>query len=217
MIARETLDAAAADPRSPAWQLIWQHCLRPDSLRPGTGSPGTGSPGDAVALLPWLARTCAAFAPRDRVDAVALAGIVALEAGAAARAPYAGDIATLRTLARESLAAGGHCDHAFVQLQKAVLGLDGDRVWSSELGLVVAGEVELRCPACTEELLLCLEPGPTAIEPGLSSGLARRLHAEASEAGLDRVATALTRLFGHVGCPACGHTFAIADVVADQW
>jgi uncharacterized protein (UPF0212 family) len=24
-------------------------------------------------------------------------------------------------------------------------------------------------------------------------------------------------LFGHVGCPACGHTFAIADVVADQW
>ncbi|WP_035855780.1 hypothetical protein [Cryptosporangium arvum] len=44
------LDAATADPESPAWSRIWG-----ESCRQGTCTPGS------PALLPWLARTSAGF------------------------------------------------------------------------------------------------------------------------------------------------------------
>lgn len=65
---QEALDAAADDPASPAWDVIWQESCH----------QGTCDPASAV-LLPWLARTCANFSPQDRERAVLLAGFIAVD------------------------------------------------------------------------------------------------------------------------------------------
>ncbi|MEU1398372.1 hypothetical protein ABZ403_20235 [Micromonospora zamorensis] len=202
-VAQETLDAAAANSISPAWARIWN----------GPSPDGTWDLPEP-AVLPWLARTCSAFSPRERVEVLALAGVVARAADAASRTLYAQEIATLRALACDGLADEAFHDSTFVGLQQAVLGLDGEKVWSSELSHIKGGEAELECPACESELLLCLEPGESTIEPGLSSELAERLHVEAVQAGREFVATSLTKLFGRFTCPECRTTFNIADQVA---
>ncbi|SCG40849.1 hypothetical protein GA0070619_1025 [Micromonospora zamorensis] len=88
------------------------------------------------------------------------------------------------------------------------------RLGDADVSHIKGGEAELECPACESELLLCLEPGESTIEPGLSSELAKRLHAEAVQAGREFVATSLTKLFGRFTCPECRTTFNIADQVA---
>ncbi|MFC7532055.1 hypothetical protein [Actinoplanes sp. GCM10030250] len=201
-IAQEVLDMAAGDPRSPAWQQIWNF-PSPDGVRV-IPEP---------AILPWLARTCAAFTPTDRVEVLELAGVVARTADAKSRTAYAPEIAALRVFASEALANEAFHDYTFVRLLMADLGLCGEGVWSSELSVVNGGEVEVDCPECGEELLLCLEPGQSTIEPGLSSELAGRLHAAAVRAGRESVATALSRLFGCFTCPGCSATFDIAGQV----
>lgn len=215
-ITPEVLDSAAADPASPAWDRIWRT----------SGGQGSCDPASA-ALLPWLARTCAAFAPRDRERAVVLAGYLALDATDADREVYADQIAALRALAVECLP-DASTDDMFVQLQQAVAGFDGDEVWGRELDRLNAGEVDVQCPECEEELLVDLRPGHAAIEPGyawtepghaaiepcLPSELPRRLHGEAVRAGREPVATALGRLFGRFSCPECGARFVLADHLA---
>lgn len=208
-ITSEVLDAAAADPASPAWDRIWQ----------ASGDQGSGDPAGA-ALLPWLARTCAAFIPRDRERAVILAGHLALDATDADREVHADQITALRALAVECLS-DASTDDMFVYLQQAVAGFDGDELWGRELDRVNAGEVDVECPECAEELLVDLRPGHapigpghTATEPGLPSKLARRLHAEAVQAGRKTVASALDRLFGRFDCPECGTGFVLADHLA---
>ena len=86
------LNAAAADPESPAWSRIWG-----ESCHQGTCTPGS------PALLPWLARTSAGFRSEQRTRAVALAGFIALDATEADRAEYRDDIETLRRVTREGL------------------------------------------------------------------------------------------------------------------
>ncbi|MEH1059322.1 hypothetical protein V6U89_29460 [Micromonospora sp. CPCC 206171] len=199
---QEALDAAAADPGSPAWDLIWQESCH----------QGTCDPASAV-LLPWLARTCATFRPQDRERAVVLAGFIAVDADDKSRGLYADDIATLRALTLECLASGGSSDTMFVYLQQAVLGFDGDEVWGKELDRINDGEVDVQCPACAEDLLIDLQSDGSSIEPGLSSQQATRLHAEALRVGHESVATALTYLFGRMSCPICGATFSVADEV----
>jgi hypothetical protein len=76
-ISSEVLDSAAADPASPAWDLIWQESCH----------QGTCDPASAV-LLPWLAQTCAAFSREDREKAVVLAGFIAVDTGDADRGAY---------------------------------------------------------------------------------------------------------------------------------
>ncbi|MEO3821700.1 hypothetical protein [Plantactinospora sp. B24E8] len=201
-IAPEVLDSAATDPTSPAWDRIWRE----------SGDQGSFAPASA-ALLPWLARTCAAFAPRDRERAVVLAGFIALDATDADRAVYADQVAALRALAVECLSVAS-TDDMFVQLQQAVAGFDGDEIWGRELDRVNAGEVDVQCPDCDEELLVDLRRGHAVIEPGLPSELARRLHAEAVQAGRESVAAALTRLFGRFSCSECGAGFVLADHLA---
>nr|WP_146218388.1 hypothetical protein [Micromonospora acroterricola] len=59
--------------------------------------------------------------------------------------------------------------------------MEGDEIWGKELDHVNDGEVDVRCPACEEELLVELdENGP--VEPGRSSELAVR-PADKSRAG----------------------------------
>jgi hypothetical protein len=199
---QEALDAAADDPASPAWDLIWQESCH----------QGTCDPASAV-LLPWLARTCANLSPQDRERGVVLAGFIAVDADDLSRGLYAGDIATLRALTLECLASGGSSDTMFVYLQQAVLGFDGDEVWGKELDRINDGEVDVQCPACAEDLLVDLQSGDSSIEPGLSSQLATRVHAEALRVGHESVATSLTYLFGRMICPVCGITFNPADEV----
>jgi hypothetical protein len=180
------LDSAAADPASPAWDLIWQESCH----------QGTCDPASAV-LLPWLAQTCAAFTPEAREKAVVLAGFIAADASDADRAAYADEITTLRVLALDGLSSASS-DNMFVYLQQAVLGLEGDEIWGKELDHINDGEVEVRCPECEEEVLLGLPSEDPPIEPGLSSDLAARLHAEAIQAGRESVAIAVTHLFGRL-------------------
>ncbi|GAA4556611.1 hypothetical protein [Planotetraspora kaengkrachanensis] len=203
---QDALDAAVADPGSPAWDLIWQESC----------DQGTCDPASAV-LLPWLARTCANFSPQDRERAVVLAGFIAVDADEKSRGLYADNIATLRALTLECLASGGSSDTMFVYLQQAVLGFDGDEVWGKELDRINDGEVDVQCPACAEDLLIDLQPVGSSIEAGLSSQLATRLHAEASRVGHESVVTALTYLFGRMNCPACGATFNVADEVTGSY
>lgn len=199
---QEVLDAAAADPSSPAWDVVSRESCH----------QGTCDPASAV-LLPWLARTCATFPPQDRERAVVLAGFIAVDADDKSRRLYADSIAALRALTLECLASGGSSDTIFVYLQQAVLGFDGDEVWGRELDRINDGEVDVRCPACAEDLVIDLQPDASAIEPGLSSPLATRLHAEASRVGYESVAIALTYLFGRMSCPVCDATFNVADEV----
>ncbi|MET7669697.1 hypothetical protein [Micromonospora luteifusca] len=200
---QEALDAAADDPASPAWDFIWQESCH----------QGTCDPASAV-LLPWLARTCANFSSQDRERAVVLAGFIAVDADDKSRGLYAEDIATLRAQTLECLASGASSDTTFVYLQQAILGFDGDEVWGKELDRINDGEVDVQCPACDEDLLIDLQTDGSSIEPGLSSQLATRLHAEALRLGHESVATTLTYLFGRVSCPECGATFNLADEVA---
>ncbi|MDZ5447432.1 hypothetical protein U2F26_32805 [Micromonospora sp. 4G57] len=130
---QEALDAAADDPGSSAWDLIWQESCH----------QGTCDPASAV-LLPWLARTCAIFRPQDRERAVVLAGFIAVDADDKSRGLYADDIATLRALTLECLSSGGSSDTMFVYLQQAVLGFDGDEVWGKELDRINDGEVDVQ-------------------------------------------------------------------------
>ncbi|MDH6464297.1 hypothetical protein M2302_004495 [Micromonospora sp. A200] len=197
----EVLDSAAADPASPAWSLIWD-----ESCHQGTFDPASG------ALLPWLARTCASFAPERRDGVVALAGFIAVDATDADRVAYSQEIATLRRLAVECLP-GASTDRDFVLLQQAVLGFDGDEIWGKEPDLVIDGEVDVQCPECEDELCLDLMAEDSPIEPWLTSHLAVRIHAEAVEAGRNSLATAFTYLFGRVHCPNCGTRFDLADQV----
>jgi hypothetical protein len=192
------LDAAAADPKSSAWTDIWRQ-----SCHQGTCDPAS------AALLPWLATTCAAFAQEDRVNVLVFAAAIAVDADGTGRRLYANDIATLRAMTLERLAAGTSDDATFVYLLQAVLAFEGDETWGKELDRVIAREVDIRCPMCEREALI--EFQPDLIEPGLSSELARRVHAAAEQAGRDQVATAFTYLFGRTSCTSCGTRFAIAD------
>jgi hypothetical protein len=201
-VSSEVLESAAADPASAAWDVIWQESCH----------QGTCDPASAV-LLPWLARTCAAFSRQDREKAVVLAGFIAVDASDVDRGAYADEIATLRTLAVDCLL-GASSDSMFVYLQQAVLGFDGDQIWGKELDHVNDGEVDVGCPGCEEELLVDLRSGDSPIEPGLCSELAGRLYAEAVQAGRESVATVLTYLFGRFSCPRCGTRFDLADHLA---
>jgi hypothetical protein len=201
-IPQDVLESAAADPASPAWDIIWE-----ESCHQGTCHPAS------ALLLPWLAQTCAAFSPQGREKAMVLAGFIAVDATVADRAAYAEEIAALRALATQSLA-GASTDTMFVYLQQSILGLDGDEVWGKQLDHVNDGEVDVLCPGCEEELLLDLTSDDSPVKPGLSSVLSRRLHTEAVQAGRNTVAVTLTHLFGQVLCPSCGTSFAIADHVA---
>jgi hypothetical protein len=201
-ISPEVLDSAAGDPASPAWDLIWQ-----ESCHQGTCDPAS------VVLLPWLRRTCTAFAPEDREKAVVLAGFIAADASDADRAAHTDEISALRVLALDCLP-GASSDSMFVYLQQAVLGFEGDEIWAKELDHINDGEVDVQCPECQEELLVDLPSEDPAIEPGLSTDLAARLHAEAVQAGRESVATALTHLFGSLNCPSCGTQFDLADHLA---
>ncbi|MEU1689057.1 hypothetical protein [Micromonospora sp. NPDC005707] len=201
-ISPDVLESAAADPASPAWRLIWE-----ESCHQGTCYPAS------ALLLPWLARTCAAFSRQEREEAVALAGFIAADTADTDRAAYAEEIMALRALAAESLP-GASTDSMFVYLQQAMLGFDGDEVWGKQLDRINDGEVDVQCPGCEEELTLDLTSDDSLIEPGLSSALAVRLHAEAVQAARNTVATTLTRLFGQLTCPSCGTPFALADHLA---
>jgi len=201
-IPSEVLDSAAADPASPAWDLIWQESCH----------QGTCDPASAV-LLPWLAQTCGAFAPEDREKAVVLAGSIAVDASETDRAAYADEITALRALALDRLPSASD-DGMFVYLQQAVLAFEGDEIWGKELDRINDGEVDVECPECEEELLLDLPSEDPPIQPALSSDLAARLHAEAVQAGRESVATALTYLFGRLNCPNCGTRFDLAEHVA---
>ncbi|MGK5737611.1 hypothetical protein [Micromonospora sp. URMC 103] len=201
-IPSEVLASAGADPTSPAWDFIWQ-----ESCHQGTCDP------TRAVLLPWLAQTCAAFAREDREKKVVLAGFIALDADDASLAAYADEITTLRAFAVDCLP-NASSDSMFVYLQQAVLGFDGDEIWGKELDHLNDGEVDVQCPECDEELLLDLESEDSGIESGLSSELARRLHAEAVQAGRESVAVGLTRLFGRFSCPSCSTRFNLADHLA---
>jgi hypothetical protein len=201
-ISPEVLNAAATDPGSPAWDEIWKQ-----SCHQGTCDPA------AAVLLPWLAATIAGVAGNGREVPLVLAGNIALDATDADRERYAGDIAALRALAVDSLP-GASSDARFVYLQQAILGFDGDEIWGKELDHLNDGEVDVECPGCDEEILVDLRAGEPPITPGLSGEPAGHLHAEAVEAGRAAVADSLTRLFGTVGCPACGTPIALADHLA---
>jgi hypothetical protein len=201
-ISPDILEPAEADPASSAWRLIWA-----ESCHQGTCYPAS------ALLLPWLARTCAAFSPREREEAVLLAGFIAVNAVDTDRAAYAEEIAALRALAAESLP-GASTDTTFVYLHQALLGFDGDEVWGKELDRINAGEVDVQCPGCNEEFLLDLTSEDSLIEPGLSSALPARLHIEAVHAARNTVATALTCLFGQFACSRCGTSFVLADHLA---
>lgn len=144
---------------------------------------------------------------------MALAGFIAADTADTDRAAYAEEIMALRALAAESLP-GASTDSMFVYLQQAMLGFDGDEVWGKQLDRINDGEVDVQCPGCEEELTLDLTSDDSLIEPGLSSALAVRLHAEAVQAARNTVATTLTRLFGQLTCPSCGTPFALADHLA---
>ncbi|MFC7547021.1 hypothetical protein [Plantactinospora sp. GCM10030261] len=199
-IPSEVLDSAAADPASPAWDHIWQ-----ESCHQGTCDPAS------VVLLPWLAQTCAAFIPENRENAVVLAGSIAVDASDTDRAAYADEITGALALDRLPCASN---DSMFVYLQQAVLAFEGDEIWGKELDRINDGEVDVECPECEEELLLDLPSEDPPIQPGLSSDLAVRLHAEALQAGRESVATAFTYLFGRLNCPNCGTGFELAEHLA---
>jgi hypothetical protein len=202
-ITPDLLTAAAADPASPAWDVIWQE----------SGDQGSSDPESAV-LLPWLAATCAALTPHDREKPLALAGFIAAGASDEDRATYATKIDDLRTLAVADLP-GASSGTTFVYLQQSVLGFDGDETWSRNLDRLNDGETDVECPGCEETVLLDLQDAEDSpIEPGLSAPLAQHLHAEATAAGHEEVATALTYLFGEVTCPSCGVRFTVADHLA---
>lgn len=201
-ISPEILVSAAADPTSTAWDFIWR-----ESCHQGTCDP------ESAVLLPWLARTCAAFPRERREKAVVLAGFIAVDATDADRAVYTDEIAALRALAVDCLL-GASSDSMFVYLQQAVLGLDGDEIWGKELDHVNDGEVDVRCPDCEDELLVDLQSDDSTIEPGLYSELAGRLYSQAVGAGRESVAVALSRLFGWLSCPGCGVRFDLADHLA---
>ncbi|GAA0247966.1 hypothetical protein [Cryptosporangium japonicum] len=201
-IPSDVLDAAAADPASPAWTRIWR-----DSFRSGSSDP------DSAALLPWLARTCAAFSPEQRETAVIQAGRIALDATDEDRAAYASDIEVLRALAVEGLPSAS-TDRMFVYLQQALLAYDGDELWGKELDRLNDAEADVVCPECDDDLLVDLDSDDGSITPGLSSPLGARLHAQAVRAGRKSVATRLTFLFGQLTCPSCGSSFPPADHLA---
>jgi hypothetical protein len=141
---------------------------------------------------------------------VVLAGFIAVDAADADRVAYAEEIAALRALTLQSLSSASS-GTTFVYLQQTLLGFDGDEVWGKQLDLVNDGEADVQCPACNEELLVDLTSDDPSIEPGLSSPLAVRLHAEAVQAALDSTAAILTRLFGRLACCRCGTRCVLAD------
>ncbi len=194
--------AAAADPTSPAWKVVWEQSCH----------QGTCDPTSAV-LLPWLATTIATFVGDQRETPLALAGFIAVDATDADRASYASEIEALRGLAVDRLPEASD-DRAFVYLLQAILGFEGDEVWAKELDHLNDGEVDVRCPECDEETLVDLLAADPEITPRLSSELAERLHAEAVSAGREAVTASVTRLFGRLVCPECNASFAVADNLA---
>ncbi|WP_238006878.1 hypothetical protein KZZ52_24865 [Dactylosporangium sp. AC04546] len=186
------LDAAAADPRSRAWDEIWQRSNDQGEYHAASAE-----------LLPWLATTCAAFRPEDREKALILAGFVAVDAPETRREHYAADIAALRTMALDRLPVTPSPDGDFVYLLQAVLGFEGDERWGKELDRINDGEADVTCPSCENDMYMDL----AETEPGLPGPLAIRLHGLALAAGREAVATAITHLFGRTTCSACGEAF----------
>ncbi|WP_433833051.1 hypothetical protein ACQP2E_17800 [Actinoplanes sp. CA-015351] len=193
MLTQEVLDAAAADPGSPAWTAI---------RKAQAGVP---------LLLPWLARTAAGFDSRDRDGIVVLAGVLVVEATNEERETHRAEIARLKAFAAELLPTVSD-DEDYVILRQAMLALDGDEVWGTWLDALNAGEIDVPCPECDEPLLYALTDD--TIEPGLSSPLATQLHTEALQAGRSALAETLTHLFGQVTCPECATRFGLGDQVS---
>ncbi|SDS25829.1 hypothetical protein [Actinoplanes derwentensis] len=197
---QRTLDAAAADARSPAWDVVWN-----DSCDQGFAFAGSER------LLPWLARVCTDFTPTDRERPLVLAGFLALDADDRGR--FTDEITALRLLTRQNLEFGASDARMFVYLQQAVLGLDGDETWGRSLDQLSDGEADVACPCCDGEQLISLDPGDSAVTPALTAPLATRLHAESLTAGFPEVASAVGLLFGHLDCPACGTPFDIPSAL----
>ncbi|GAA1620689.1 hypothetical protein [Actinoplanes couchii] len=194
------LDEAAADPRSPAWDVVWN-----DTCDQGYANAGSER------LLPWLARVCAGFTPADRERPLVLAGFVALDAPD--RPGFADEITALRLLTRENLEAGASDARMYVYLQQALLGLDGDETWGRSLDLLSDGEADVACPHCDGEHLISLDPADSPVVPALTVPLAARLHREALAAGFSEVAASVPLLFGRVDCPSCGAVFDVAGAL----
>jgi hypothetical protein len=201
-ISAEELQAAATDPASPAWTTIWGQACHQGFCDP-----------DSPTLLPWLATTAVGLVGDQLDTPLILAGFITTDATAEDRATYAKEIEGLRALAVDRLPEASD-DHAFVHLLQAVLGLEGSEVWGKELDRLDDGEADVQCPECAEETLLDITAENPDITPGLSSELAKRLHAQAVGADRGAVATALTRLFGRLECAECGASFNIADNLA---
>jgi hypothetical protein len=194
---------AAADPRSAAWDVVWH-----ESINQGDAVLGSER------LLPWLADACAGFTVGEREKALVLGGLIAVDIVGRDREQYAPEIAALRALTIENLAAGASDERMFVYMQQAVLGFDGDDTWGRQLDLINDGEVGVECPSCEAEQLLSLDPTDSRIEPDLSVSLAARLHAEALTSGFPEVAATVGLLFGRCSCPECGAEFRVAERVA---
>lgn len=197
---RETLAEAAADPRSPAWDVVWN-----DTCDQGWAAAGSER------MLPWLARVCAGFAPADRERPLVLAGFLAL--GAGDRQRFADEITALRLLTRENLEAGASDARMYVYLQQALLGLDGDETWGRSLDLLGDGEADVACPDCDDERLISLDPADSPVAPALPVPLAVRLHAESLAAGFPEVAASVPLLFGRLDCPECGADFDVPSAL----
>jgi hypothetical protein len=222
------LDQLEPDPAAECWEELWSHLCPQGTVYPA-----------GFAALPRLTAAAGAWAPEDRVMALALAGAIVAGArgtdGDDVRGRYPAELATLLRLTDESLRSPSLSDDpdGYVQLLQASLAFEDVPVWDEHLEGLAGEEYQVDCPGCEADLFVAMgEYGffvskeDYAVEedakrtpllpadPGELDGLPARLYAAAREADQDKVANGLTYLFGAATCTECGAAFSVAERVA---
>ncbi|MET9593034.1 hypothetical protein ABZY45_19070 [Streptomyces sp. NPDC006516] len=155
------------------------------------------------------------------------------------RDAYAAEIGELTRLVDEALRHPSLADSPdrYVGLLEASLAFEGVEVWGEELHGLSGEEFEVPCPVCEAENFVVFgeygyftttdgfymkettghrrELQPAA--PSSLEGLGRRLHARALTDGQQKVADALTYLFGSAYCAECDARFRVDHAVVARW
>ncbi|GAA1366288.1 hypothetical protein [Catellatospora chokoriensis] len=214
------LARAAADPHATAWDELYVTACH-------YGFPDM----DEATLLPCLADIAARFEPSDRDNVLILAGQIATRLDETSWPLYAEPLTALQHLAA-GWAMTPTDPPAFIYRLRAVMALDGDEVWGTELDRIGHGEIETDCPACGTSLFVVfgdhgcfathedyatrsdVEKAPLfPAEPTELDGAGRRLYSLSVQAGQHSVATTLMYLFGRATCTQCGTEFRVSEQV----
>ena len=222
----QLLEELTPDPHADVWTELWGRLCRHGTVY-----------SSSFAALPVIAEAALRWAPRERLMALSLCGHImsarkGAEYGAVTRDEWSPAVSQLKSLAEESLRAGGWSRLNYSYLLGAWLAFHDEDFWSWCFEGVADREIYLACRSCRRDLAATLgdeahvaiagddgrnpESARNAIIPARADklqGIESRILEWARFGDQAEIENALLHLCGTTTCPACDAKFAIVPAL----